>query len=227
MESCGLFDLLDEEERHLVLEYGRHCRYGRNVFVFHAGDAGDCLHIIKRGLVAVQVGGAYGEPLTLAHLTVGDAFGEGALLAPNHRRTASIITVEPTDTLMLDADDYADLCRRRPRVNTLLNAALAAQVRRLTQQVVELVEVAGAIRVYRRLLALGSLYGVRGTNRPVPLTQAHLAACAMVKLRLVSRVVGSARDQGILEPQRGRIVVLDWERLAGLAGVDDRTLALR
>jgi CRP/FNR family cyclic AMP-dependent transcriptional regulator len=217
----GLFEVLDEEDRRLVRQRCVRSRYGRNDFVFHAGEAGDCLHIVERGKVAVQVGGHFGEPLILTVLSVGDGFGEGALLASDHRRTASVIALERADTLMLRADDYVDLCRRRPPVNALLSAALAAQVRRLTDRIVELAETSGAQRVHRRLLELGALYGVRGTDGPIPLTQAHLAAMAMVKLRLVNRVIGEAKDQGIVEAQRGRIVVLDWERLAELAGTRD------
>jgi CRP/FNR family transcriptional regulator, cyclic AMP receptor protein len=220
--SPGFFDMLDAEDQRLVRQKCVRRRFARNDFVFHAGEAGDCLHVVERGKVGVQVGGGLGEPLMLTILCAGDAFGEGALLATDHRRTASIVALESTETLMLRAGDYEELCRRHPSVNRLLGSVLAAQVRRLTERVIELAEVPGGVRVYRRLVELGELYGVSGTEEPIPLTQNHLASLAMVKLRLVSRVVGEARDQGVLDPRRGRIVVRDWSRLAAMAGVRRR-----
>ena len=219
MTSPELLELLDPDSRRLVRQRCTRHRYDRNDFLFHAGEAGDCLHIIERGKVAVQVGGELSDPLTVAILGDGDAFGEGALLASDNRRTASVVALERTDTLMLRADAYDELCREHPGVNALLVAGLAAQVRRLSERLVELAEIPGPVRVHRRLVELGALYGATGTDQPIPLTQAQLASLAMVKLRLVNRVIGDAKARRILDVQRGRVVVLDWDALTDVARI--------
>jgi CRP-like cAMP-binding protein len=219
LANPGFFSLVAPDDERELRRICVRCRFARGAYVFHQGEAGDCLHVVERGKVAVEVGGLLGDPLMLTILREGDAFGEGALLARDQRRTASIVALERTETLRLRARDYDELCRRRPDVHRVLSQALAGQVRRLSTRVVELAEIPAPVRVYRRLVELGDLYGVADSDRPIPLTQGQLASLSMVKLRLVNRVVAEAKQLDILETKRGRLVVHDWTGLRERAAV--------
>jgi CRP-like cAMP-binding protein len=114
--------------------------------------------------------------------------------------------------------DFEELRRRHPEVDRLLIGVLAEMVDRLTRQVAELTETPGTVRIYRRIVALAELYGGNGDGAPavaieIPLTQDQLASLAGVHLRLTSRVLGEARAAGLLDTNKGRLVVKD---VAGL-----------
>ena len=183
---------------------------------------GDSLHLITKGRVAVLVGGAEGNPFAVALMGPGDFFGEQALLNARAVRSATIQALEPTETLVVNRSDFEDLRRQHPEVDRLLIGVLAKMVDRLTRQVAELTEIPGTVRIYRRIVALAELYGGDGevaTSDPVeiPLTQDQLASLAGVHLRLTSRVLGEARAAGLLDTNKGRLVIKDLPGLRNRA----------
>ena len=175
-----------------------------------------------RAACAVLVGGAEGNPFAVALMGPGDFFGEQALLNARAVRSATIQALEPTETLVVNRSDFEDLRRQHPEVDRLLIGVLAQMVDRLTRQVAELTEIPGTVRIYRRIVALAELYGGDGevaTSDPVeiPLTQDQLASLAGVHLRLTSRVLGEARAAGLLDTNKGRLVIKDLPGLRNRA----------
>ncbi len=208
---------LSEDERRTLLRRCHRTRYRTGTIIYHRGQKGDALHVITRGRVTASAGGALGQPVTLAIMGVGEAFGEMALIDPRHVRTATIRAIEPTETLVVHQDEFDALRRQGAAVNELLVAALAARVNRLTDQVAELVELPAPVRIHRRLVALGELFDVAGTDGPIPVAQHQVASLAGAQLRITSKVLGEARARGVLSTGRRRIVVHDWPAVRRLA----------
>src|SRR5262245_43628859 len=87
-----------------------HSRVRRRCFrkgevIFHRDDPGTTLYSIVKGRVRIVVVSDYGEELTLALLRPGDCFGELALIQGGER-TATVVALEPTETLTLHRDDF-------------------------------------------------------------------------------------------------------------------------
>jgi CRP-like cAMP-binding protein len=209
-DSLQLLAFLPEDERRAVLRRCHRTRYATGAFVFHVGQRGDALHLITKGRVTASAGGGFGEPVTLAVMGVGEAFGEMALIDPDEARTATIRAIEPTETLVLQQADFHELRRRHPAVNDLLIRVLVARVRRLTNQLTELAELPAPVRIHRQVVALGGLFEVVDTDGPIPVSQNQLASLAGAKLRVTNKVLAEARAQRMLSTGRRRIVVHDW-----------------
>jgi CRP/FNR family cyclic AMP-dependent transcriptional regulator len=216
-DAMRLLDSLPEEERRAVLRRCHRTRYPTGAFVFHVGQKGDALHLITKGRVTASAGGGLGEPVTLAVMGVGEAFGEMALIDPDEARTATIRAIEPTETLVLLQDDFHELRRRHPAVNDLLIRVLVARVRRLTNQLTELAELSAPVRIHRQVVALGELFEVAGTEEPIPVSQNQVASLAGAKLRVTNKVLAEARAAGVLSTGRRRIVVHDWAAVRSAA----------
>jgi CRP/FNR family transcriptional regulator, cyclic AMP receptor protein len=223
-----LLAALTEEARASLLQRCRRRQYGRGAYLVYEGDPGDSLHLIVRGRVGVLIGGADGNPFTVALMGPGDFFGEQALLNRAAVRSASIQAVEPTETLVIGRGEFEELRQQYPEVDRLLIVVLVSMVDRPPRQVAELTDVPGTVRIYRRIVALAELYGDTaapdgaGDDRPdrddvtpieIPLTQDQLAGLAGVHLRLTSRVLGEARAAGLLDTSTRRLVVRDLEGL--------------
>jgi CRP-like cAMP-binding protein len=213
-----LLAALTEEARASLLRRCRRRQYGRGAYLVYEGDPGDSLHLIVRGRVAVLIGGADGNPFTVALMGAGDFFGEQALLNRAAVRGATIQAIEPTETLVLGRGEFEELRQHHPEVDRLLIGVLVAMVDRLTRQVAELTDVPGSVRIYRRIVALAELYANDDEGAPaapieIPLTQDQLAGLAGVHLRLTSRVLGEARAAGLLDTSKRRLVVRDVEGL--------------
>gem|GEM_PF-3122907 len=70
--------------------------------IFLEGQPGDCAYIILKGEVQVATQTAGGEFVTLSTMTAGEMFGEIALLTEEAVRTATTISNEGCELLVVD-----------------------------------------------------------------------------------------------------------------------------
>ena len=210
----SILDGIPEEDRRRVLAATRRRRFGRREVLFHEGDPGDTVHLIDRGRVAVRVTTPLGDVATLNVRGVGDVVGELALLDPNSRRTASVVALEPSETLALHREEFDDLRRLHPSVDRFLVAILALEVQRLSSLLAEALYIPVDTRVLRRVLALADLYAEDGSDRvEIPFTQEEIGSIAGTSRATVNRVLGEAEVDGSLQVKRGRVIVIDRQRL--------------
>jgi len=209
MTEYQLLARLGDEDRRAVLSVANRRRFKRGETVFHEGDPGDTFHLLASGRVAIRATTPAGEVATLAVFGPGEGFGEGALLEPNSRRTATVVALETAETLSLSRSEFEALRGRHDSVNDLLLDHLGRQVRRLTTQVAEALYLPAEKRVLRRLLDLDELYN----GEPIPLTQEDLASMAGTTRPTANRVLQAAVEDGSVELGRSRFVVVDRARL--------------
>src|SRR5688500_10378867 len=91
---------LPEDTRRGLLAAARHRKFARGEVIFHEGDPADTLHLIAKGRVAVRVSTRLGETATLSVLGRDDFFGELALIS-HGERTATVVALEPTETMAI------------------------------------------------------------------------------------------------------------------------------
>ena len=95
----------------------------------------------------------------------------------------------------------------------VFGAMLAASVRNLSEQLIESLFLPVEKRIARRLCALAAQYG-NGHDIAIPLTQDDLASLAGTTRPTANRVLRAAESDGILTIGRGRVEIVDTERLA-------------
>jgi CRP-like cAMP-binding protein len=209
-----LLDGVPEDDVKRTLALARRRAFARDEVIFHEADPGDCVHLIESGRVAVRIMTPHGQRATLAVIGPGEAFGELALLGPDARRTASIVTLEPTVTHSIQAADFRRLRAERPEVAEVLIALLTAQIRRLSTQLLDALYTPADSRVRKRLLELADAYGPADGDVLVPLRQEDLAELAGTSRATVNRVLREEAERGTVRLERGRTRVLDRARIA-------------
>src|SRR5580765_3326432 len=172
-----LLEGIPDEEVRRLLTVARRRTFAKNEVVFHQGDPADAMHMIWSGRFAVRVTTPVGDVVTLAILGKSDAFGELALIGDDHERSATIVSLERSETRSIARDDLARLRREQPQVDELLLRLLAARIRRTNDLLAEALYVPADKRVLRRLRELAELYGEDGV-RVIPLTQEEIAGLA-------------------------------------------------
>jgi CRP/FNR family transcriptional regulator, cyclic AMP receptor protein len=144
-------------------------------------------------------------------LAPGEAFGEQALLSESALRSATILALEPVQTLKLTRTEFEQLLAAHAGVLRLLVNVLDARLRETSSNLVDALYLPVETRVYRRLYKLGVLYAVRGV---IPLTQEDLSSMAGTTRQSVNKVLRQAQDHGLVQLDRGRISVTDLEGIA-------------
>jgi CRP/FNR family cyclic AMP-dependent transcriptional regulator len=209
-----VLESLTETERRAVLAATARTRYRQGEVLFSAGDAGDSVHLLAAGRVAVRTDTPDGDSVTYAVIGPGEAFGELGLLARDHRRTATVVALEHVETLVLRRERFDLLRAQYPAMDRVLAEILAQRVRRLSAHLLEALYVPVDKRVARRLLALCRLYGQDGAPRvTVPVTQTELAEMAGATRPTVNKQLRLWEDAAVLRLTRGSIEVLDQDRL--------------
>ncbi|MBA2626248.1 MAG: Crp/Fnr family transcriptional regulator [Acidimicrobiia bacterium] len=205
---------LTEEDRRRVLAAASRHRYRRGEAIIRAGDRADSLHLLDKGHVAVQMTTPLGQILTLAVLGPGEMFGELAALTHEPHRTATILSLERTETMVISGDEFAELRRRYPTLNELLLELASARIPRLSGQLLEALFVRVDKRVLRRVLALAELYGGCQAGTVIPVRQDDVAELAGASRPTVNRALKEAEAGGAVALGRGRITVVDPACLA-------------
>jgi CRP/FNR family transcriptional regulator, cyclic AMP receptor protein len=208
---------LEADDRREVMKVCTRRKFRKGDTVFHAGDPGDTLHFIVSGHAAVRVSTPLGDVATLTVLGPGESFGELALVGSTPVRSASIVAHDALETMALHRRDFDELCRSFPRARELLIEVLVEQVRRLSGQVLDALYVPADKRVLRRLRDLVELYRGEGPTASIPVTQEDLASMAGTTRPTANRTLQELVADGTLELGRGRIDVLDIERITKLA----------
>lgn len=217
LRACGLFGQADEATLEAVSGALRVRRFRRGETVFHQGDPGDALFIVASGSVKVVLpSNETAEPAIVAILGRGEFFGELALL-DGAAHSATIVAVEPTETLVLHRETFLSLIDADSALRRALLASLAAEIRRLTGHVEDLhfLDLPGRLASRILRLAAGRPSGRDGSIRvPWPYTQSELAGMIGGSRQSVNRLLADLVGEGLVRVERDTLIVLDADRLA-------------
>ena len=217
LRACGLFTQADEATIDALAAALRIRRFRKAETIFHQGDPGDALFIVASGSVKVVLPSDEGaEPAIVAILGAGEFFGELAILdgAPH---SATIVAIEPTETLVLHRDEFLRLIDSQVELRRALLASLAVEIRRLTGHVEDLHFLDLPARLASRILRLAATERAAADGEiriPWPYTQSELAGMIGGSRQSVNRLLADLADEGLVRIERDVLVVSDPDRLA-------------
>jgi CRP/FNR family transcriptional regulator, cyclic AMP receptor protein len=214
--DVGLFGQLMDDVRAGQVR-ARRRTFAKGEVVFHEDDPGDSLHLIEAGLFAVRTSTSSGQSLIINVLTSGDVFGEFAVFSPEGRRTTEVDALVAGGTYSIRRDEIGRVLQARPELIEDLMGAVVAKADSTRRRLVELLSVPADLRVIRAVLLVDAL---DPTTDVVPLTQSDLASLAATTRPTANHILREEAERGTLRLARGRITVLDANKLARRAGVE-------
>src|SRR5438132_6146387 len=128
-----LLAAVPEEDVQRLVSVARRRRFARNEIVFHRDDPADSLHLIVKGRFAIRIMTPLAETVTIGVRGVGESFGEMALVAEGARRSATILSLEESETFAVHKPVFDRLRQEHPEVTNVLVAFLAGEVRLLNE----------------------------------------------------------------------------------------------
>ncbi len=182
--------------------------------VFHEGDTGDACYVVKSGVFRVTREHSDGRAITLANLANGDIFGELAML-DGSARSASVEALEDSELLALPATDVKGLLRDHPELAVKLVEALTRRLREANERIStqSFRTVPGRVAGVLTSLLTEELPGDAARDVTIRMTQADLAQLAGTSRESVSRFLANLERAGVVRCGRGRVTVLEPDRL--------------
>jgi CRP/FNR family transcriptional regulator, cyclic AMP receptor protein len=215
VRRAPLFAALDDEAAAGLIESMTPSRMERGDVLFHEGDQGDRLYVIREGKIKLGRTSSDGRENLLAILGPGEMFGELSLFDPGPR-TATATAVAETQLIGLGHESLEEFLATRPKVASTLLAALARRLRRTNENLADLVFTDVPGRVAKALLDLSSRFG-----RPVEegvlvahdLTQEELAQLVGASRETVNKALADFATRGWLRLEARAVLLMDVERL--------------
>lgn len=192
----------------------RHVNRGQLIFLEGEPCAG--LHIVASGGVKIYKLSPNGREQILHRVASGETFNDVAVLdgGPN---PASAAAIAETDIWVITRDALQRLAQQYPQLAWALIESIARRARHLVAMVEDLSLRSVKARLARLLLAEAEQAAKADTlDRSQMVTQAEIAARLGTVREMVGRALRELADDGLIEFDRHRIVVVDRAALAAV-----------
>ena len=190
------------------------CTFPARRMIFFPGDDANRVYWLRSGRVKVSRVSCGGRELTFKHFLPGDMFGEDCMFEEGRRENCAE-TMESSELITLDGDDFRLLLSREIGLTLAVARASCSRVREVEYVLSETVFrsvrgriAAGLLRLYRQ----GS-----PQEKTIRVTHQEMANLVGSTRETTTSVLHGLRKDGLLEIANRRVTVLDPDALAALA----------
>lgn len=201
-----LFAALDDAALRRLASAGFTRRLGANQILFVRGEPSEHLYVVRSGLLRVLTTSPHGEQLVLSTVGPGEVIGELSLL-DRQPRSADVVAAELSELIAVPADVARSVLESDPRAVLAAARELAAQVRRLTGTMGDLVFLDLPRRVAKLLLSRSTTRSDGSTVSDLGASQSVVAAQLGVSRQSINKALSGLARHAWIEVN-GRTVVL-------------------
>lgn len=214
--SPALFHDLQNREVRAMLDLATRAEYPSQSWVYRQGDQARHFFLLESGLVQLRLLTADGEDILIRFVKSGEVFGHFTLaLGGSNAESAQVI--QPSHLVVWERDIALQLLQSIPKAAINLFDIAVRDSAYFYDRSRRLLTLDAGHRVTFALCELARTIGI-STPGGVVITHGighkELAELAGTTIFTVSRELTKLQRQGILEKRRGRIVVLQLEKLS-------------
>lgn len=207
LRSSAILSSLNEDELNELAALSMERSFMPDEFIFWEGDTPEWFYIIAEGKVKVLKHSSLGKEFIIAFFGPGEIFGEVAVFE-NKPYPASAQSVTETTVIGIKKDDFLSFLANHPQVALKIISVLGGRLREAQGRLRDL---AGE-RVEQRLASLLLMLSARlGTT--LPFTRQEIADMAGTTTETTIRVMSILKDRGIIRSARGKVIILDEQKL--------------
>jgi CRP/FNR family transcriptional regulator, cyclic AMP receptor protein len=201
-------------------------RFSTGQIIFHHGDPGGLLYIIRKGKIKITYSTLDGQEALLAILGTNDFFGELALLdeAP---RSATAEAIETTEAMTLHREDFIRFIRNNPDFSLHVLQTLTQRIRNLNNQIGDIFFLDLPARLARILLNLAEQHGVetpQGILIELSLTQTDLAEMTGATRVSINKALGRFRREQWITVKGRKFTICNPDALQNLIQISGGAL---
>ncbi|MBA7613962.1 CRP-like cAMP-activated global transcriptional regulator [subsurface metagenome] len=178
-----------------------------NEFIFWDGDASEWFYIVAEGKVKVLKHSSLGKEFVIAFFGSGEMFGEVAVFE-NKPYPASAQAVTETKVVGIKRDKFLSFLANRPQVALKIINILSGRLRDAQSRLRDLAGERVEQRLASVLLMLSAKLGLT-----LPFTRQEIAEMVGTTTETAIRVMSQLKDRGIISTVRGKVIILDEEKL--------------
>jgi CRP-like cAMP-binding protein len=211
LRHSSIFSSLNDDELSELANLAIEKSFMPNKFIFWDGDAPEWFYIVAKGKVKVIKHSSLGKEFIIAFFGPGEMFGEVAVF--EHKPyPASAQTVTETKVIGIKREDLLSFLVNWPQVALKIISVLAGRLRDAQGRLRDLV----GERVEQRLVSVLLMLSAKLGNT-LPFTRQEIADMVGTTTETAIRIMSHLKDRGIIRSVRGKVIILDEEKLRLLA----------
>jgi CRP/FNR family transcriptional regulator, cyclic AMP receptor protein len=214
IRTVPLFSTLSDEEFGRISHIFIMRAYRKNQIVFLEEETGSYMYLVASGKVKVSKSSTGGKETILAIHRAGDFFGEMSLL-DGKTSPATVTAMEDSKIISVSGADFHKYLLHNEKVMLQIIQVLCGRLRQVWQTQSQSTSTAEA-RIRMGIYDLSRKHGIRdahGLIIDLKITHQEVAEMVRTSRETVTRVLAQLRDQGIIEINERRIVLLDEKKL--------------
>lgn len=222
LRRVPIFGGVDDESLIKVASITSEKSYSKKNIVFHEGDYGDALYIIKSGRIKIAKVALDGREKTLTILKGGDFFGEMAIFDDMPRSATAESMDNDVRLLSISKNDFERLIIENPSIAIRIMKDLTRRIRQVNEQVQDLAfkDVHGRVASTLFNLLKTEKEASKDPNRDkmnsLKMTHQDLANMVGSSRETVTRALNRLQDEGIISISHQQISILEIDRLSEL-----------
>lgn len=178
--------------------------FRKHTIIINEGDLTDSLYLILSGRVKVYLSDKSGKELILDIKGPGEYFGE--MVLDEGPRSASVMTLEPSQFAIIARNDFKDFLLKQPVVALHIIQNLIKLARGLNESVRSLAMLDTYGRVARMLLELATEQEGKLVI-PTKLTQKEMASRVGASREMINRILRDLTVGGYIKVEEGFITI--------------------
>ena len=207
LKRLPIFSNLDDDKLSELAGLATERSFQPNESIFWEEDAPDYFYVIIKGRVKVLKHTSSGREFIIAFFGPGEMFGEVAIFG-DQSYPASAQAVAATKVVGVNKEDFRSFLLNHPQVALRIINVLGGRLRDAQNR---LRDFAGE-RVEQRLASILLMLSAK-LGLTLPFTRQEIADMAGTTTETAIRVMGHFKERGIIRSIRGKVIILDSEKL--------------
>jgi CRP-like cAMP-binding protein len=207
LKRVPIFSGLSDDELNALAKLAIERNFMSNEFIFWEGDAPVWFYIVTEGQVKVSKHSSSGKEFIIAFFGPGEMIGEVAVLE-NKPYPASAQSIARTRVIGIRQEAFLAFLASRPQVALRIINVLGGRLRDAQTRLRDLAGERVEQRLASTLLMLSSKLGPT-----LPFTRQEIADMTGTTTETAIRVMSRLKESGIIRSTRGKITILDKEKL--------------
>jgi CRP-like cAMP-binding protein len=220
LKKSLLFSGLDEENLGEVAMIAARRSFAKGETIFSEGDPATGFYLLAAGSLKLCKVSPDGKEKVLHFVHPNETFAEAAFFGDG-RYPAEARAMEKGEALFFPKDSFMGLLERNPRFSLNLIVSLSLLLRRFARQIEELTfaEVPARLAAYLVDLAEKKSTSFQGkTYLDLEIKKGELASRLGTVSETLSRSLKKLKEEGLIEVDGSRVIILDMVRLTRMAG---------
>ncbi|NPB05634.1 MAG: Crp/Fnr family transcriptional regulator [Aquificae bacterium] len=222
LRQLDLFKNFSDKELEEIAKYFHEKHYNKGDYLFFEEEAEPGIYILVDGLIKLMKETPDGKTIIVRLVFPKELFGWVEFGGKKPRYTYTAQAVLPSTVLYMSNQDFVNLSMKYPQLALMITCDLSEKLLETYEILKSIASGKVEERIAKLLIELGDKIGEETPEGylviEAPITRQDIAEMTGTTVETAIRIMSKWKKEGIIDAQRGRIVLKDLDYLEELAG---------